>query len=591
MRPWNSIILVSLLENLFRSLLIAITVSLVCSAWSKPLTLGGRTAYFDCGTNTWLCCVPPQQFGEDLTVRLAVDSTLHWSDITIDGIALDSDSLVTFTEVAGDRSYFLAAVDTLSGDTLHHKICFTYLPILHLQGEFNDDYRVTHVDVSLPDSATATSMFAKVKHRGATTNLPERHKRNYHIKFLDTDSQKMDRKFFGLRNDNSWILDAGQIDMLRIRNRVITELWLDMCPKPYYADKEPKALLGVRGDFVELYLNDRYNGIYALTEAMDRKQLKLVKTKTDSAGMNTFHGMLWKAKTTDGITRMNKWYEYNNNSDTWGGIEVKYPDPDEVMPTDYSTLSNAIRFVADSSHAYFVNHVDEYFDLPVVMDYWILINAVLAVDNGAKNIYWAVYDENVDKKLTLAAWDLDCTVGQNWVNAPPHNDAFVGPTRSLAGFNDLLLRLYEHNPDSFCIKAVERYRLLRNDLLSADSIYNRFKNRINWLKRCGAVAREIERWTNDSDLSGNELDFDAELAYIRNWLDIRLDYLDKGRFSPYVRGDVNRDGMIDIVDINHIINRMLHSDDYPVWYEDLVRDYVTDIADLNAIINIMLQKE
>ena len=560
-------------------------------AWAGTFTLGGRTAYFDRSTNSWLCSVPAAQFGEDLTVRLYCDSTLHWSDITINDMPLSADSLVTFAEVGGDKAYPLTAVDTISGDTLHHTICFTYLPILHLQGDFTDDYQVTHVGISLPDADTATDMFAKVKHRGATTNQPGRHKRNYHIKFLDADTNKMDRKFFGLRSDNSWILDAGQIDMLRIRNRICTELWLDMCRKPYYSDQEPKALLGVRGDFVELFLNDRYSGIYALTEAMDRKQLKLVKSETDSAGVTTFHGMLWKAKIADAITRMSRWYDYDNNNDTWGGIEVKYPDPDEVMPTDFQTLSDAFKFVATSSHADFVEHVGEYFDIPVVMDYWIMINALLAVDSGTKNIYWAVYDQTVDKKLTLAAWDLDCTVGQNWINVPLHNEAIVGPTRQLTGFNQLLVRLHEHNPDSFCIKAVERYHLLRNDLLSADSIYKRFENRVNWLKRCGAVARETARWTQDSDLSGNELDFDAELAYIRNWLDIRMDYLDKGRFAPYIRGDVNRDGIVDIGDVNHTINRMLRAKDYPVWYEDPVRDFVTDISDVNAVINYMLGKE
>lgn len=572
------------------SLLVTITIWWTCFTWAVPLSLGGRAAYFDSGTNTWLCCVPPQQFDNDLTVRLTVDTTLHWSDIAVNGMPLPVDSIVTFTDIAGDKAYPLTAVDTITGDTLHHTICFTYLPILHLQGEFNDDYQVTYVGVSLPEADTASTMFARVKHRGATTNLPGRHKRNYHIKFLDADSQKMDRKFFGLRNDNSWLLDAGQIDMLRIRNRVCIELWLDMCRKPYYADEEPKALLGVRGDMVEVFLNDRYNGIYALTEAMDRKQMKLVKSETDSTGKTTFHGMLWKTKVADGITRMTRWYGYNNDNDTWGGLEVKYPDPDDVMPTDYKTISNAFKFVFNSSHASFVEHVGEYFDLPVVMDYWIMINTLLAVDNGAKNIYWAVYDQTIDKKLTLAAWDLDCTVGQNWINVPPHNEEVVGPTRQLSGFNNLLLRLHEHNPDSFCIKAVERYRLLRNDLLSADSIYHRFENRVNWLKRCGAVARETARWTCDSDLSGNPLDFDNELAYIRQWLDSRLDYLDKGRFAPYVRGDMNRDGVVDIVDVNHTINRMLNATDYPMWYEDLVRDYVTDIADLNAVINLMLGK-
>ena len=41
----------------------------------------------------------------------------------------------------------------------------------------------------------------------------------------------------------------------------------------------------------------------------------------------------------------------------------------EVMPTDYTTLYQAARFVSTSSITEFKQHVAEYFDLPVMMDY------------------------------------------------------------------------------------------------------------------------------------------------------------------------------------------------------------------------------
>ncbi len=65
-----------------------------------------------------------------------------------------------------------------------------------------------------------------------------------------------------------------------------------MSTKPYYADKEPKAQSAVNGKVVEVILNHQYAGIYSLTEAMDRKQMKL--KKYDSKNQE-FHGMFWKA--------------------------------------------------------------------------------------------------------------------------------------------------------------------------------------------------------------------------------------------------------------------------------------------------------
>ncbi len=566
-----------------------ITTTLVCllsMTATAQITLDSRRVILDSRTGNWLCSVPESTFGTDFTATF--NTSEPWTDITIDGDTVVPGTSYTFANVAGDRGYTLVAHQ---GDsvTIQGKIYFTFYPIFEFNGTFNDDYQVTDVIANLPQSQGPTTMFSKVKHRGASTNGPSRLKRNYHIKFLTPDSNKMDRKFFGLRNDNSWILDAGQVDLLRIRNRVSTELWLDMCRQPYYADREPKALLGVRGDFIELFLNGSYNGIYALTEAMDRKQMKLAKyEEPDSVNPGKFHGMLWKAKVSDKIARMNGYYGYNNTKEMWGGFEVKYPDPDDVMPTQYRTLSNAVKFVVNSSNANFCAQVGQYFDIPVIMDYWIFINAVMGVDSGIKNIYWGVYDQTLDKKITLAAWDLDCTFGQNWTNSPVHPES-TGPTRLLGTFNNLLLRLHELSPDSFSVKAVERYRLLRQDILSEDSLKNRFRNRLAPLRKAGALARETERWTMSSDISRQPLDFEAELAFIEDWIDQHMTFLDNTRFSPYIMGDCNRDGVVDISDVNLCINEILKGSS-PVWYEDMNHDGIIDVVDINAIINIILGK-
>lgn len=50
---------------------------------------------------------------------------------------------------------------------------------------------------------------------------------------------------------------------------------------------------GVRGQVVEVYLNDEYMGIYSLTECMDRKQLKLKKYNKETGEIR---GGLWKGK-------------------------------------------------------------------------------------------------------------------------------------------------------------------------------------------------------------------------------------------------------------------------------------------------------
>ena len=56
--------------------------------------------------------------------------------------------------------------------------------------------------------------------------------------------------------------------------------------------------------------------------------------------------------------------------------------------------------------------------------------------------------------------------------------------------------------------------------------------------------------------------------------------------------DVNRDGVVDIADVNHVINAMLGNpaSDETLAASDTTGNQVVDIADVNAVINIMLGK-
>ena len=120
-------------------------------------------------------------------------------------------------------------------------------------------------------------MQADIRWRGATSLRYQ--KKSYAIKLKDASGNKLDASLLGMRSDNSWILDAMAVDKARISNRVSTDLWLDFSRKPYYFAQEPELVNGTHGKFVEVYLNGRYDGLYGLTEKVDRKQLKLKKYK------------------------------------------------------------------------------------------------------------------------------------------------------------------------------------------------------------------------------------------------------------------------------------------------------------------------
>ena len=157
----------------------------------------------------------------------------------------------------------------------------TSIPVIQLQYDLSTLSRDTFCagQFTFNDGKQTLSFKAKVRHRGATAAGFK--KKSYAVKLVDETGQKLDTSFMGMRSDNYWILDAMAIDKARMRNRVAMDLWLDFSAKPYYANTEPKMCNGYRGKFVEVFVNNEYNGLYCLMERIDRKQLKLKKYKTD----------------------------------------------------------------------------------------------------------------------------------------------------------------------------------------------------------------------------------------------------------------------------------------------------------------------
>lgn len=395
-------------------------------------------------------------------------------------------------------------------------ITFTFLPILHIVGEFGYDYQEGTVSLYMPNGEKKQNMNAQLKWRGFTTNIADKHKRNYKIKLSE------DTQLLNLRKDNVWILDAGQADLFRLRNRIATELWNDMAHEPYYSEREPNALSGVRGQMVELFLNDEYRGVYCLTENMDRKEMKLKKYNNTTGEIR---GGLWKSEGYGYSLMWDCTELYDNTKKTWNVFEAKYPDVDNVGETDYSTLWNAIHFVVNSSDETFNTEVAEYFDLPVIIDYYIFLNVLNAFDNVGKNMFWAVYDKTNNKKLTLAVWDLDLTVGSVL------NKEWISPEYEININMNLIERLRRLNTDHFNERCLQRYKELRNNVLSTDSIIARYTNYYDDLKSSGAAEREQAKWSGDSDINYQTLNFKNEYAYICEWIEKHMLYLDNHQFK------------------------------------------------------------
>ena len=418
-------------------------------------------------------------------------------------VAISPDEKALFDTNSVDKTFQLN--DSLSETVTVH---FTSLPIIHIQSEnISTEFSNGHFLFYDPADSVPLAFDIDVRWRGATTLA--RPKKSYAVKLKDAKGEKLNHSFLGLRSDNSWILDAMSIDKARMRNRISTDLWNDFSTASYIRAFEPTALNGTRGQFVEVFYNHRYQGVYCMTEKIDRKQLQLRKFKNEQ-----MRGVLYKT---------NKWNTLvatspvpTNAQSLWNGIEISYPNLEDGEPVDWSPLLQIMDFLTNSSASELRRELPQRIDLDVWRDYFLFIELLLAEDNDCKNQCVYFYDAtNSSSLFGIAPWDLDHSWGRDYQgNALEANKNFLLYNRV-----HTCLRTYYGSYNY----VKERYQELRTNELRTDSLKARFHRVFQLYRENQVDEREELRWNGQDDIV---LDFDAEEEYIQQWIDQRLAYLD-----------------------------------------------------------------
>jgi hypothetical protein len=408
------------------------------------------------------------------------------------------------------------------------------LPFIQLYSdvELGGVYNLGRISVTEPSKSLPSEiLLSSIKLRGDYASRVE--KKSYALKLKDTDGEtSLDRSFYGLRSDNNWILDAMYIDPGRMRNRISTDLWNEFSTRPYYAASEPDMVNGTRGKFVEVFINDSYNGLYCMTEKIDRKQLNLKKLKysADSSTV-TQRGALYKADNWSIGTQLgnpitwgvNILPAYDNKSEYWTAFNVKYPDLGDGEPVEWKPAFDAVSVPYwETSDEVFTSKVSTYFDLPVFIDYYLFLDLLLATDNHGKNYYLSVYDQTVSPKVSLTPWDLDGVWGRRWDGssyltwANQSFESFINANEPHQ--NNLYLRMMASNTEGFNDKLKIRYKELRGTYFSYTSLMARFQKYCGLFNKSGVCLRERSRWSIQ--------DINLEMTFLSDWITARLNYLD-----------------------------------------------------------------
>jgi len=381
------------------------------------------------------------------------------------------------------------------------------IPIVKLQYQALNTDTFSSGHFAFIEGSDTLSLPIEIRHRGTSSTRYQ--KKSYAVKLYDENGQKKDTSLFGMRSDNYWILDAMAPDKARMRNRVAMDLWLDFSAKPYYQSKESKLCNGYKGKFVEVYVNEAYEGLYCLMERVDRKQLKLKKSKNDTINGVLYKSVNWKGSFFGPLT------PYDNNSPTWMRYEYKYPDIEDKLIT-WTPLYETMDFVNTASAEDFINEAPFRYDIPVFLDYYLFTALLSARDNCGKNLYLSFYNINQNSKLLVTPWDIDHSFGRQYDGSEEE------PDQTFRFSAKIYERLQTEMP-GYYEQLLERYASLRQSFFSLDALKQRFSDYFLLFTATGAAERETERWSGVDDIT---LDFSAEEYYIPSWLEQRLAYTD-----------------------------------------------------------------
>lgn len=296
----------------------------------------------------------------------------------------------------------------VNNGTDNYHLFFTRLPLIKIQSagtiwtspEVSADFIYANVDSQEVAFYTVGITFID-------NYLSSYPKRSYDLEFWTAagDQTPMEVGFSGMKRNSEWVLNSMYNDPLRIRTYYAHKLWLKM-HQPSYLQEESTARAGADVEYVEVFVNGHYSGVYLLSQKINRDLLSL------QAYDDTIRGELYKAEEADDATLFSNLPIYDDSSRYWGGYTMIYPR--EADTTNWQNLYSFTDFVINSDSTEFEN-IWSHFDFQNYLDYFIFLNLTGTTDNIGKNIYLAKYGSN--SPYFFVPWQLNGSFGITWNGA------------------------------------------------------------------------------------------------------------------------------------------------------------------------------
>lgn len=382
-------------------------------------------------------------------------------------------------------------------------------------------------------------------------------KKPYSIEVWDSTSKDKKASFFGLPENEDWLLTGHIIedsygippDKTLIHNYFAYTLSNQIGK---YASK---------CKIVELELNGEYQGIYIFMEKLKQNKNRIDVDKLLPSDTNITGGyILTIDKSSDkALEENNSWFNFNND----GGIEARYT-PENSFRSKYDIHQNLITFapygppfhdkkyletyylyeypdkekITKAQKSYIQSYLHDfetafihddlkngeckyqnYIDMASFVDYFILNELCGNIDAYRLSTY---LQKNKNGRLAMGPiWDMD--IGYNVGERIPETEWIVNYNNHVNQDAWMMVfwwpKLLLH--DDFRTEVKIRWSALRKKELSDEHLMSLIDSTTTYLKKNNALKRNFEQWDKKSLSS-----YDANIQDLKSYLKRRASWMD-----------------------------------------------------------------
>lgn len=274
-------------------------------------------------------------------------------------------------------------------------------------------------------------------------------KKSLKLSLCDSKGQNKNVSLLGLGSDDDWILNAMTMDDTKLKEKFTMDIWNQI-----FTQNEQNKKMSA-GEYVELVLDGKYNGLYLLQRRIDSKY---IEAKENDILLKGFSNRLREI------------------------LQVAYEIKSSPLTNEqtYEYLER-IRFEQDAK----LLSLSNFIDVNILLQFGSMLDNV-----DYKNMFYLISENEGIQTVTLIPWDTDMSYGVTWSNGIDYDYDL--------SLNMAVRRMEYESVNEIYPDLDNRIAARWQQLRESDFTYEWLKEQLQAIQKelqeSGAFEREYSRW-------------------------------------------------------------------------------------------------